>query len=239
MKQLNGYSDERRRETVIACREGHKGGEHNKDHIPTKALLSSPYPENLLVVRTCKKCNSGFSRDEEYLSAFLASVICGSTNVDPVRFPVADRILAHSPRLRERIDQSRQVQGTLWGDPEIQWTPEFERITRVIVKNARGHILYDLGQSIAEPPSYINIIPIQRMSVQQQDQLENPSGISGWPEVGNILMQRIVTGESGQGGWIEVQDGIYRYAVSELLSVRIVLREYLAAEVAWDESIIT
>ena len=30
-----------------------------------------------------------------------------------------------------------------------------------------------------------------------------------------------------------MQDGIYRYAVSELLSVRIVLREYLAAEVAW------
>ena len=39
--------------------------------------------------------------------------------------------------------------------------------------------------------------------------------------------------------WQDVQDGVYRYAVaqeSDGILVRMVLREYLAAEVLWDEA---
>ena len=48
------------------------------------------------------------------------------------------------------------------------------------------------------------------------------------------MLRLLDTGEVGAGGWIDVQSGIYRYAVDEIFSVRIVLREYLAAEVVWD-----
>ena len=50
-----------------------------------------------------------------------------------------------------------------------------------------------------------------------------------------MMLRLLETGESGAGGWIEVQNGVYRYAVDEVPRVRIVLREYLVAEVAWDE----
>ena len=50
------------------------------------------------------------------------------------------------------------------------------------------------------------------------------------------MLRLLATGECGAGGWIEVQNGVYRYAVDESPRVRMVLREYLAAEVAWDES---
>ena len=63
-------------------------------------------------VGMCQECNSGFSKDEEYFAAFLASVISGSTEPDPLQFPTASRILAHNPRLRSRIDAARRVEAT-------------------------------------------------------------------------------------------------------------------------------
>jgi hypothetical protein len=36
------------------------------DHIPPKLLLAQPYPDNLLTVPSCSKCNSSFQKDDEY-----------------------------------------------------------------------------------------------------------------------------------------------------------------------------
>jgi hypothetical protein len=48
-------------------------------------------------------------------------------------------------------------------------------------------------------------------------------------------MHRILVGAEGDYPWIEVQPGRYRYLVTCGPSlVRIVIAEYLAAEVAWD-----
>ena len=197
---------------------------------------SNPIPDNLPVVDICQSCNAGFSRDEEYVVALLATVICGSTSPDPTRFPVAARSLTHSARLRERLERARRVQATLWGDSETQWTTESDRVDRVIVKNARGHILFELGKPALGPPSYIKLTPLQLMSAQHLDQFENATSTPPWPEVGSRSMQRAVTGEISQKGWLTVQKRVYRFAVSEPSYVRIVLYDYLAAEVAWEES---
>ena len=55
MKKLDDYSDERDRETCIPCEEGHNGVVCNRDHVPTKALLNPPYPDNLPVVLMCQE----------------------------------------------------------------------------------------------------------------------------------------------------------------------------------------
>ena len=236
MKQIYHFSDQLSSVDCIPCPEKNHSGRYSRDHIPTKALLNSPYPENLMDVGMCRECNSGFARDEEYFAAFLASVISGSTEPDPLQFPTASRILAHNARLRSRIDGARRVQVTPGKDTVVTWTPELERIERVIGKNARGHILFELGQAITLSPNYVHIVPIEQLSPQQLSKFEYPQGSAGWPEVGSRLMLRLLeTGECGAGGWIEVQNGVYRYAVDEVPRVRIVLREYLVAEVAWDE----
>ena len=236
MKQIYHFSDQLSSADYIPCPEQNHSGKYSRDHIPTKALLNTPYPENLMDVGMCQQCNSGFARDEEYFAAFLASVISGSTEPDPLQFPTASRILAHNPRLRSRIDAARRVEATPGRDTLVTWTPELERIERVIVKNARGHVLFELGHAIELPPTHVNIAPIEQLSPLQLGQFEHPQGPSGWPEVGSRLMLRLLeTGEVQDGGWIKVQNGIYRYAVDELSRVRIILREYLAAEVAWDE----
>ena len=199
MKQIYHFSDQLSGADYIPCSEGHGNERFSGDHIPTKALLNPPYPENLMKVGTCQECNSGFAEDEEYFAAFLASVVSGSTEPDPEQFPTAAGSLAHSAWLRNRIDRARRVQGT-----EIRWIPERERIEKVIVKKARGHVLYELGETLDGSPSYVKVTPLQSMTAEQRLRFERPSGLAGWPEVGSRLMQRLLeTGECGPGGWIE------------------------------------
>ena len=116
------------------------------------------------------------------------------------------------------------------------WVPETERIERVVIKNARGHLLFELDQQAAGLPSHVRVVPACLMSDEQWEEFERPpSSQSGWPEVGGKAMQRILSGECGPGGWTTVQHGVYRYAVDEGPTVRIVMREYLAAIVSWAE----
>ena len=249
MDQLRDYSDSRNKGFCIHCGSGLRPEESNRDHVPTRGLLNPPYPENLPVVEVCRECNSGFSSDEEYLIALLGSVLSGSANPDPVRFPTASGILTHNPQLGHRINRSQTVQSTLSGNTEVLWKPEIDRIERVIVKNARGHVLYEMGEPMLAPPSHVSVCPIQAMTAQQVDQFEDVPHGAGWPEVGSRMMQRAVVvhspGNSQEvysDSWQDVQDDVYRYAVAQAsggILVRMVLREYLAAEVLWDDASIT
>ena len=245
MDQLTDYSDSRNKGFCIHCGGGLRHDDSNRDHVPTRGLLNPPYPENLPVVEVCRQCNSGFSSDEEYLIAFLGSVLSGSMRPDPVRFPAASGILTHSPRLGNRIDRSRIVQGNLWGDVEVLWEPELDRIERVIVKNARGHVLFEINEPMLDQPSQVLAHPIPAMTPQQVDQFENIPTLTVWPEVGSRMMMRgspiVSQQEDGEGiyiddGWQDVQDDVYRYVVipmSGQVIVRTVIYEYLATEVTW------
>jgi len=57
------------------------------------------------------------------------------------------------------------------------------------------------------------------------------------PEVGSRAMNRILTGQDLDGGWITVQDGIYRYAVAQTggMLKRPVPFEHFATEVYWED----
>ena len=245
MEQLTDLSDSRNKGSCIHCGTGLWSEESSRDHVPTKGLLNPPYPENLPVVEVCQQCNSSFSSDEEYLIAFLGSALSGSTRPDPDRFPKAAGILTRSPLLANRINRSRTVQTKLWGDTEIRWKPERDRIERVMVKNARGHVFYEIGQPMLEQPSQVSVYPIQAMTAQQIDQFEHIPPLTVAPEVGSRMMQRILVAVPLSGyyfgdaldGWLHVQDDVYRYTVvqkSGQVLVRTVIYEYLASEVTWD-----
>ena len=237
MRQLHDYSDERNRGICAYCGVGILDEKRTKDHVPSKALLNRPYPENLPVVDACQQCNAGFSKDEQYLSAFLATVICGSTSPDFGRFPEAAKTLVRSAALRARVERARRVQATLWGDPDIQWTPESERVARVLVKNARGHALFELGLPFLSDPAYIGFSPLLLMPHEQKAHFGSGPENMLWAEVGSRMMQRMTISDLLPEGWVEVQPGAYRYAVYQLPEqtlVRMVLRDYLACEVAWD-----
>lgn len=42
-----------------------------REHVPSKAFLVEPYPENLSTIPACFECNNGYSEDEKYVACFL------------------------------------------------------------------------------------------------------------------------------------------------------------------------
>ena len=205
-----------------------------RDHIPPKVFLDEPYPRELPVVGACKECNSGTSLDEEYLACFLECVICGTTNPLGVKREKVRRILESKPRLRERIAESKNRDKT--GSPI--WTPELDRVQRVILKLARGHAAYEVYPHLEEPCD-IDVVPLIAMSERDRRTFER--WISGplqpWPELGSRAFMRAI-GKSPDkretsGGWILVQPRRYRYSVLDGTVVQIVLNEYLACRVEW------
>jgi hypothetical protein len=195
-------------------------------------LLDKPYPENLAVVFVCEDCNNSLSLDEEYLACFMECVISGSVNPEHIKREKIKRRLLESPALSKLISESMQV----FPDGSIMWSPELDRIQKVIEKLARGHVSVDYYKApdVLERPSSIQITPFQEMSREQYDNF-NSAHLGGlWPEVGVRAFER--SAKEGENSWQVVQKDRYRYMVSwqDQIVVRIALSEYLACEVIWE-----
>ena len=242
MRFIDDYSDQRFKGVCAQCGIALRGDNKSSDHVPSKCLLrksegpgKDQYPDNLPVIFTCLDCNQLFSRDEEYLCLFLNCVLLGSTAPEDHSDPNVQRSLMRHDRLRARIEASKRYE-TLDGEELLIWIPEFERVHRVVVKNARGHVFYEFGQPALEKPQHVWARPLAQMTEDDRFAFESGPGLMGWPEVGSRMMQRVVTGEDMRNGWIVVQHNTYRYRVEEGeggLFVRSIVREYLATETCW------
>ena len=235
LNQINEFVDERQKSWCIHCGGLIAERTCNVDHVPSKGLLRQPYPPNLPDGVVCKACNGGFSIDEEYVIAFLGCVLAGSTDPERQTNPRVEGILRHSPKLRQRIEQAKTEYSTLGGETRHVWKPEAERVNRIILKNARGHAFFECGEPMLEEPACLWSAPLESLNMSQREQFENVDMGAFWPEVGSRMLRRVVTGEDLSGGWVIVQEGVYRYSVMQRgrLLVRSVLSEYLATEVHW------
>ena len=236
MEQIQDFSDERLKCSCIHCGQWIACVDSNKDHVPSKALLEKPYPAHLPIIEICETCNSSFSADEEYLVALLGAIRAGTATPNPELFPRAHRILHNSPKLRARIDRTRSEYQTADGQTRIIWKPELPRIENVVLKNARGHAYYELGDPMQNKPERLVMRPLESLTDSEFEEFEHINGGPIWPEVGSRMMTRLVTGQDLEDSWIIVQDSCYRYAVIQqgLVIVKMVIAEYLAAEVVWN-----
>jgi hypothetical protein len=227
MQQLPDYGDERNKGWCVFC----GGPMETRDHAPSRVLLDEPYPENLPVLACCRSCNSSFSLDEEYLACLIECARTGSVEEARAARPKVARILERKASLESRLAAARCETGD-----GILWKPEDERVRNVIVKLARAHIAYEQNEPQLDEPVSLSIIPLCAMTEEIRDDFEASPNTGLWPEVGSRAMHRILVGAEGDYPWIEVQPGRYRYLVATGpgVLVRIVIAEYLAAEVAWD-----
>ena len=204
--------------------------QRTRDHVPSRALLDEPFPPNLPVVECCHACNYGFSLDEQYLVCLLECVVSGGTEPELFERTRVARMLRESAALRERITAARREAAT-----GPAWEMDPQRVQRVVMKLARGHVAFEEYARLSEPSS-INFAPLVLMSAETRCWFE--SGYDGsplLPEVGSRALGRIAKDASGSG-WIDVQPGRYRYAFTAHragVSVRLVIREYLACSVSW------
>jgi len=181
-------------------------------------------------------CNTGFSLDEEYMVALLGCILTGSTDPGLQANPTVKRILNRNNKLRARIEKSKAVYVRYTGEPQTVWKPEADRIERIVVKNARGHVYYEFGEPRLDRPVRVWFGPLGSMTAAEREIFENICAPSLWPEVGSRMMTRILARKDLDGAWVNVQDGIYRYALIHegALIVRTVLYDYLATEVDWN-----
>jgi len=106
-----------------------------------------------------------------------------------------------------------------------------------VLKLARGHAAFELGEPRLEQPARIAFAPLETMATPVREDFEAPSITTIWPEVGSRAMQRMAVAFPYCYGpdWVEVQPERYRYltSVSEGVVIRMVLSEYLGCEVVW------
>jgi hypothetical protein len=227
------FMDERLRGICGYC----GGTAETRDHVPSKVLLDEPFLSDLPVVGACTGCNSSLSLDEQYLACFLECVLSGTSEPARLHREKVKRILVGNASLRARISASCRCDESA----QLVWEPEIDRVRRVMLKLARGHVAYELYPYLEEPRE-INIIPLSSMSESERTAFEDLSSADTGllPELGSRAFFRKFSSKPDNlknvNGWIVVQRGRYRYAVSEAAGplVRIVLSEYLACWVAWE-----
>ena len=236
MDEIEEFSDARHKAWCIHCRASLGSVKTSRDHVPTKTLLRPPYPANLPIVLVCHDCNQGFRKNEEYLVAFLSVVISGTTDPELQVSASAARILRHNTQLRAEIELAKREYKSRDGQDNLIWNADLNRIVPVVVKNARGHAFYEYGEPMLDDPESVLVVPLPTLTASERASFEEVPDSGAWPEVGSRMMTRVMTGQDLDGSWIVVQEGSYRFAVTQAdggLVVRSILSEYLATEVRW------
>ena len=224
MKQLRDYADSRQRSFCAYC----GGLTETRDHVPPRVFLDRPYPSNLPIVPACEECNKKISIDEEYIACLMECALAGSTLFENIEREKIARILQRKPKLASRLNESRQV----LLDNNTWFMIEADRIRKVVIKLARGHAAFELGEPQLDNPYSVFFSPLIQMDEKQLSVFEAIPPLTLLPEVGSRGMQRLI--EDGLG-WITLQPQRYRYlaTVDAGKMIRFVIREYLACEVAW------
>jgi hypothetical protein len=225
------FFDERFRNLCVYCGEEPA----TRDHVPSLIFLDLPYPQDLPVVPACKNCNQGCSKDELYVACLLDCAVSGS--VASCSRPKVKAELREHQRLARRLLHSRFVDenGQVW------WRVESERLTRVVVKLARGHAAYEDAEPMLDEPVSTEVALLCLMPEDDVASFESELGHCLRPEYGSraFLQMLRAARNPGERRWTVVQEGRYRYCVDRpagkrvKILVRIVLNEYLACAVAW------
>ena len=114
--------------------------------MPSKSQLDRPFPENFPTIRVCHSCNNSFSSDEEYFIAFLGSVLAGTVKPEDQVLDRAEKALRNNSRLRSQVEEQLRVEKDSYGNDCIVFIPDIGPIENIVIKNARGHILFEHGR---------------------------------------------------------------------------------------------
>jgi len=231
VKQIRTFSDQRLEINCSYC--GEKPD--TRDHVPSRILLDEPFPENLPVVPCCSKCNEDFSLDEEYFACALECALRGTTEIEKLKREKVKSILLNKTPLRQRIENSFIIKN---GEKLLQI--EEDRIRKVIIKLAKGHAKYENSEPRIENPTKIWMKPIIVMEQSEIDEFFAILSHNILPEVGSRALQRLFIDVDSNvvSNWIVVQEGNYQYSVIPnigLFSVKMLIWDYLAVEVTWEE----
>lgn len=211
-----------------------------REHVPSKVFLDDPYPENLATIPACFECNNGFSADEKYVACFLDVLKEAVYQNYTLRIATAQRI-EKSPKLKALLSDEIKVV-----DGQVHYSYDEARLCRIFVKLAKGHAGFEFDHiNFDDSNISIRYNFAFNMSKAELSEFEEIPEMDLLPEVGSrsctspFIVQNIETGKaSAFMFWNDVQEGQYRYQVSENgtggICVKIVIYEMLYCRVDLD-----
>ena len=212
------------------------------DHIPSRCLLEKPYPDNLASTEICKKCNHSFSQDEEYFAILIAAMINETADSENKVSKSIQKTLASNKNILDEIESAKTIE-YMGGHTVVCWNPDLRRVENVVVKNARGHVYFQHSKPVFHSPEFVRVQPLHTMSQIQQAEFLYSDTDNVWPEVGTRMLHRMAENfanfkpscDKNDWFWIVAQKSIYRYAINVVgkIRVRILIREFLAADIVW------
>jgi len=223
MKFIRAFSDLRLGDRCVHC----GAAPTTRDHVPPRALLDPPYPENLAVVPSCQPCNSRASADEQYLACALEAAVCGSAEPDRLERAKIARALERRPKLRTMIADAF-VPNALAVDSE--------RVGSVLGKTARGLRAYETSEHWPAGQLSVWFGAISTLDEDQRRAFLDIGGSDLCPEIGSRLMQRSLVDWGGANVWQVVQADRFEYSIETRRAgdrVKMLVRGYLAVEVTF------
>lgn len=193
----------------------------NREHVPSKTLLDKdkPFPPNMPTVPSCRECNNAFSKDEQFISTLIECWRCDSTEPEYLERKAIARALERKPGLRAGVQAVLKSEGGVFG---------CDRFWNVVQKLVKAHVYFEMNRSPTKITPRAN--RIDQLSEQELNWLEEPpeSELAGWPEIGSRAFIDAAM-FMGYPIWWELQEGCYRYMVSDgdPVEVRIVISEFL------------
>ena len=232
MKQIKTFSDERLDLMCSYC--GDRANE-TRDHVPSKILLDEPFPENLPVVPCCFECNQGFSSHELYFACSIECILRGSAELEKLHRKKIISVFESRPELQRRIGDSFTLI-----DGQLHFKIEEDSFLKVITKLAKGHAKFESSEPQYDAPTSITFKPLYLMTEIESVNFFALHELNKLPEVGSRGSQNLLIFGKNMvnSNWTTVQSEIYEYSVINdmgLLVVRIVIWNYLAIEVIWEE----
>lgn len=255
MREIEDFTYDRLKAWCIHCGAVIADIKSNRDHVPTKSLLTKTLRERgadydsdaghemdyLQQVIVCRRCNSSLSADENYLLCVLHAVMAGSLYPDPTKHPESSTILRSNRHVVRSLKRAPDGQLLLFDNLKpFTLFPDTDKVRRVIVKNARGHAYHEIGEPLFEAPDHVAFVPLEQLSPEQRDAFEavgTGAELAVWPEVGSRMTVQLLDEEAMVGGWITVEPSRYRYSIdwSDAVTVKTVIWEYLATETRWEQ----
>ena len=232
MEFIRDDSDKRLKDYCVFCGALLATVEASKDHVPSKIFLDKPYPKNLFQICVCKDCNNSFSMDEEYAATVLGVLMSGSADPDKQAWNKVGRILSRKPKLQQQLEKGLRVDER---GKFFKFKFDEKRLANVLAKNAKTLAIYMISESCLKEPSNIDWRCISQFNHEEMKQFETIPPQSLYPEVGSRMLYLVAQNDNG---WIEIQKGVFRFATtwSDSIIVRMVFREFLFAEVVWNDS---
>lgn len=244
LKQRPFLGDQRKISSCLYC--NYQGDTFTREHSPSKVFLDGPLPENLPITYSCSECNSSFSKDEEYLAAIIECMRCNTYEIEGLERKKVKKILEKNQRLHREIKNAfESTKGAIAID--------LKRTNNIILKLARGHLTFEMCEIALCPPTALGISFIHNMNEEERYEFESLVEADVLYEISRVSMELAVIEYSLYSEkenkhvkvrkivypWQDVQDGRYRYMCafnSGLLIVRVVISEFMFAEVIWDTS---